>query len=269
MKISMESLADGVPITMLIPLYARASESQRPAAMFQDAQAVRMLGQIDYDFSAFAADPATQLGIAIRTEILDEWARDYLNEHPQAQVINLGAGLDTRFERLDTGHLTWLELDLPNAIQVRQYFLPSAERHPSLAHSALDFAWMEHPSLQAGRPTLIIAEGLLMYFQLEQVQGMLQALRGHFPGGQMLLEYVGQHMITYPNQSVSSTANAFQWGLDDPQGLTTWAGGGALLAHASIYDRCPERWKQLYPDLKKPLAALRHKVTQLARLEFQ
>ena len=37
--------------TLLIPLYYRAMESQRPDALVRDPKAVELIGQLDYDFS--------------------------------------------------------------------------------------------------------------------------------------------------------------------------------------------------------------------------
>lgn len=268
MKLSVQQLADGVPITMLIPLHARATETQQPNPMFQDPYAVQMVGQIDYNFSPFAADPSGQLGIAIRTEVLDEKTSAYIKAHPNAQIINLGAGLDTRFERLDNGQVHWVELDLPESIAVREHFLQPSERHLHLAHSALDHAWMTHPAIRTNRPTLVIAEGLFIYFSETQVKALLLAMAEHFPTGQALIEMVGQHMLTYPNQSVASTASAFQWGMDDPKQIETWDSRLHVIEDVSIYDRYPERWLALYPDLKKPLAQLRHKVTKITHLRW-
>ena len=122
-KTSVETLAGGVPITMLIPLYARAAETQAPQPMIRDEDAVQMVAAIDYDYSTFADDAATLLGIAIRTQVLDEFAGEYIAQHPDACIINLGAGLDTRFSRVDNGRVRWYDLDLPESIAIRHQFI--------------------------------------------------------------------------------------------------------------------------------------------------
>ncbi len=42
---------DNVSETLLITLYTRACESQRPDVVFKDEESVEMVKQIDYDFS--------------------------------------------------------------------------------------------------------------------------------------------------------------------------------------------------------------------------
>ena len=43
----------GVPETMLVPLYARALETQRENGLIRDDHAVEMVAKIDYDFAKF------------------------------------------------------------------------------------------------------------------------------------------------------------------------------------------------------------------------
>jgi len=49
-EITNQSLSD-VAETLLIPLYIRAMESQRPDALLKDEKAVALVRQMDYDFS--------------------------------------------------------------------------------------------------------------------------------------------------------------------------------------------------------------------------
>jgi O-methyltransferase involved in polyketide biosynthesis len=267
-KISVQHLR-GVPETMLLPLYARAAETLRPQPIIHDEMAVQMVEQIDYDFSAFAADVPTQLGIAIRTEILDEFTRDFITRHPTCRIINLGAGLDTRLWRLDNEQLRWVDLDLPESIEVRTRFLPAHPRQQIIAASALDPAWMEQ--VENTLPTLIIAEGLFIYFTEDSVKDLMLALQLRFPSAELLVETIGKHLLERADShaSVATTEARFTWAIDDPREMENWHPSIHLLDDVSIYDRYPERWQSLYPNLSKPLSALRHKVTRILHLKFR
>jgi O-methyltransferase involved in polyketide biosynthesis len=266
-KIPVDSLS-GVAETMLIPLYARYAESQRPTPIVHDPQSLQIIEHIDYDFSAFAKDAATQLGIAIRTEILDEFTRAFIAQHPDALILNLGAGLDTRFWRVDNGQITWVDLDLPESIDFRLRFLPTGDRQQIISHSALDFAWMEQVTPRSH--ILIIAEGLLIYFPEAEVKRLLLALQEHFPTAELLIETIGTHMLhrAASHASVSTTDARFQWAIDAPQDMESWHPTIHYLGDVSIYDRYAQRWQVLYPDLPKPLPDLRHKVTRIVHLRF-
>ena len=51
----------GVPETLLIPLYIRAMESQRPNAMMKDEKAVVLVTQMSYDFDRVRQIPQAGL----------------------------------------------------------------------------------------------------------------------------------------------------------------------------------------------------------------
>ena len=80
-------------------------------------------------------------------------------------IVDLGCSFDTRFERLDcdrpeTGHWNWYGLDLPEVIKLRKGLLEETPRCHFIGCSVLDNTWMDDLNEQAGKPILILAEGL-------------------------------------------------------------------------------------------------------------
>ena len=116
--------------TLLAPLCARAKFSQDFPWIFNDEKAIELVDQIDYDFSLKVAALRLEGTIAIvaRARQFDDKIRAYVSEHAQASVINVGAGLDTTFYRVDNGLLQWYDLDLPNVIDTRTRLLPEQDR---------------------------------------------------------------------------------------------------------------------------------------------
>jgi len=68
-----------------------------------------------------------------RAKQFDDKICAYINEHPQASVINVGAGLDTTFYCVDNGLIQWYDLDLPNVIDIRRQLPPELGRTTYLA----------------------------------------------------------------------------------------------------------------------------------------
>ena len=56
-------------------------------------------------------------------------------------VINLGAGFDDRFSRVDNGKILWFDLDLPDVITARKKAFPEKERVRMIAGNRLDPSW--------------------------------------------------------------------------------------------------------------------------------
>lgn len=114
---------DKIPETMLITLWAKAEEHHYNPHFLVDKKAEEMLPLIDYDFSKFSRSKFSQAGVCLRASLIDKETQTFLSIHPDAVVIQLGAGLDARYERLGCPEVThWYELDLPEVIQLRKDF---------------------------------------------------------------------------------------------------------------------------------------------------
>lgn len=99
----------GVPETMLQTLFARAAHSQKKGHRFYDGKAIEMVQQLDYDFSKAEKDTAMSSGVIARTILLDRMVGDFIRNNPDAVVVNLACGLDTRVYRLDNGRIRWYQ----------------------------------------------------------------------------------------------------------------------------------------------------------------
>ena len=107
----------GVAETLLIPLYNRAMESQRPDAIMKDEKAVALVTQMSYDFAQVRKvrmSEGNKVARIMLTREIDRYAREFLSRHPEAVVVHIGCGLDSRFERVDNGRVEWYDLDLPD-----------------------------------------------------------------------------------------------------------------------------------------------------------
>jgi O-methyltransferase involved in polyketide biosynthesis len=234
----------GVPETLLIPLYARAVETRRPDGIIRDEEAVEMVERIDYDFGQFDKAWMSQVGVAIRTEILDQEASAFIGAHPDAVVVNLGAGLCTRFNSVDNGRVTWYELDLPEVIDVKRQFLEDTDRYQFVARSVFDFSWFDEIRI-SGKPVLLIAEGLLMYFEEHELGVLFDELVTRFPGAEMLFEMLAPLIVGRSKQhdAVSKVGDAeFKWGLKDSRVLETWNEKMEFVEEWNIFDYHRDRW---------------------------
>ena len=87
--------------TLIIPLYARKVCSELYPNLYRDETAVRLIDEIDYDFSEAEKNSRSlmqrfgSLEVAMRQNDLAFEVRDYLKSHPNAAVVNLGCGLDS------------------------------------------------------------------------------------------------------------------------------------------------------------------------------
>jgi len=260
----------GVAETLVLPLYLRARESQRSDAIIKDEKSIEVVSQLDYDFTWIDQLPgviSSQVAAAIRTEIFDKVTHDFLRRHPAATIVNLGAGLCTRFYQLDNGQVRWIELDFAPVIELRSRLFPDSDRHISLACSALDFTWLEQvKQLQPpDSAALFIAEGMLYYLELTDAKQLLSAIGQNFPCSELVLDAISPVMLKSINRGQLSRRfnTAVCWGVKDFHEVEQWCNGLHFLEAWNYVDRHPNRWGIMkiikwIPPLKKQLWGIAH-----------
>lgn len=237
----------GVPETLLVALYLRAAETQRANGIIRDEKAVEMIQSIKYDFSRFKKAWASQVGVAVRTEILDEATTAFISQYPDATVVNMGAGLCTRFSRVDNGRIIWYELDLPEAIEMRRRFFTETDRHRFIEGSITDLDWMEQIQGAGNQPILFIGEGLFMYFEGQEVENIFVEMADHFPGADVLFEINGPASVgrSKHHDALSKTEGhaEFKWGPASGTVCETWDDRIQFIREWNYLDRHRDRWR--------------------------
>jgi len=177
----------GIPQTSLLILYGRAKVSKEHGSLFNDTKAFELVERLDYDFSTEKAITDYLLfASAARAMQFDNKVKEYITEHPYASVVNLGTGFETEFYRIDNGKIHWYDLDLPELIEVRKQLIPETDRSTCIAKSFLDPEWCTDINTQSG--VLIIACGLLRYFDEAKVRQLFLLLADHFPGCEVVFD---------------------------------------------------------------------------------
>lgn len=209
----------GVPETMLWTLHNRASEAMKPRGLIRDPEAIRIYQALDYDFERhFGRADGTH---AVRAAEIDAVLGRWLSRHPKGWVVALGEGLETQFSRVDNGHLHWLTVDLPEAMRLRDLLLPSRPREQRFTGSALDSAWMQAvPAAIGGGDVCVIAQGLFMYLEDDDIRRLLVDLASRFPGCLLIFDSIPHwlaHLTQRPGgfrRTPHYTVPPMPWGID-------------------------------------------------------
>ena len=166
--------------TLIIPLFARKVCSELYPNLYQDETSIRLIDEIDYDFSEAERKSRSlmqrfgSLEVAVRQNDLAWEARDYLKSHPTAAVVNLGCGLDSTGRACDNGSCKIYNLDFPDVIAVRNELLPAGEREENIPCNLNDTAWFSQIDASGG--AVFFASGVFYYFLTEQVKAWRNAV---------------------------------------------------------------------------------------------
>ena len=204
---------EGVEKTMLLTLFAKAQHSQEKNHKFYDRKAIEVISKIEYDFTIANKDKKMKMGVIGRTIVLDDMVSDYIKKHPHCTIINIASGMDTRFNRLDNGHIKWYNIDLENSANFRLKYIEDIDRVKTLAYSAMDEKWVNEIKIESGN-VLVIIEGLTMYLQEKDVSDILKIISDNFMHCTVFMEIMPPSSVKHTKEiSVEETNSEFTWWL--------------------------------------------------------
>jgi O-methyltransferase involved in polyketide biosynthesis len=237
--------------TLFIPLAGRAKETGKRRPILRDPKAVEILESVAFDRAKYSRTGGWTT--VIRTACFDLWVRQFLAEHPDGTVVELGTGLNTRFERVDNGTVHWVDLDLPDTIALRRRFFADTDRRRMVAGSLTDDGWLTVVRGMPG-PYFFVSDGVLAYLTETQVMRTLAGLAEHFPGTLIALDSYSQQMMAREHKLAARREIArWQWGCDDPRSLERL---GMRVVETATVTRPPRALRTALPASRRLLLTL-------------
>ena len=237
--------------TLILPLYSRKLCTELYPNLYRDETAVRLIDQIDYDFSQAEKNSRSlmqrfgALEVAMRQCDLAWEVRDYLKAHPNAAVVNLGCGLDNTGRACDNGRCNIYNLDFPDVITVRNVLLPAGEREKNIPCDLNDTAWFSQ--IDASNGAVFFASGVFYYFLTEQVEALVQEMADTFPGGVLVFDAANRTAVKMIAKTWLRTAKIKDVGAyfavsDAPKEIGEWdsrlrvSSRGYMLGYSDLKD---------------------------------
>jgi O-methyltransferase involved in polyketide biosynthesis len=136
----------------------------------------------------------------------------------------------------------------------------------------LDSAWLDVPSAHRQYPILFLAEGVLMYFEEEQVRWLVLTLKNHFPGAELVFDAFSPFFAWANNLRVARTKIGARchWALKRGKDLESWDNGICLLDEWFPFG-CPEprlarvRWVRVIPLVVRMMGLFHYRLGHAAR----
>jgi O-methyltransferase involved in polyketide biosynthesis len=213
--------------TLFLPLWGRAIESKKPNPMLIDETAIKIIEQVDYDFSQITQnmDDLSQIAWIRRSMYCDRAIREFLQKYPEGTIVNIGCGLDTTFERTDNGKLKWYDLDLPDVIELRSKFVRENERRQFITASFLEDEWLDKIEVKGN--VLFIAAGVFYYFKEIEIKEIIIRLVDKYPGSEILFDVSSPTGVRIANRKVVESAGLDEkshlvWGVENKKEILAW-----------------------------------------------
>lgn len=208
--------------TLVIPLYGRAHCSKKYPDVFFEPEAEKIIDMVEYDFSALNYKEFMLLTWAVRKRMLCDKAREYLQKHPKATIVNLGCGADVSFASIDNGYCHFINLDLPEVIEAREKLVACREREKNVAMDAFDTTWFDEIETPVEDGVYVISGGVFMYFDAKKIKKLFVEMAKRFPGGGVCFDACNSMGLKKSNRVVEKSGNTgapIMLAVDDAQKL--------------------------------------------------
>ena len=234
--------------SLFLTLGGRALDSRLPRPFLDDTMADEILTTVGYDLARFPSlntkllDAKSKVfDIAVRAKRLDEVVKRFIVRHPDAIVLDLGAGLDSRMFRVNPPPTVgWYDVDFPVITALRRQLLPHAANAHGVGTDLTDPDWLN--DIPTDRPAVIVADGLNAFLAEEGFVSLLNRLTGHFPSGELAFNLYTTYAIWALKHTRSLAVIAdgvVNPGFNDPRQPERWVGGLKLIEEIFL-TRAPE-----------------------------
>jgi methyltransferase (TIGR00027 family) len=213
--------------TAILLLICRAIEAEKNKTLFNDPMAVLCLERLmsiasEEDKRWILREKRMYEGIherdakagARKGKVFDNAANRFIADNPKCTVINLACGFDTRFWRIENEKCKYIELDLPEVIQLKKEILRDQLGYELIGCSVLDTSWIDTVTSSGNTGFLLLAEGLFMWLPKQDVTRLLQEIAVRFDRSQLVLEMVPEKYTKGIWKSLLRLHSRLEWGLD-------------------------------------------------------
>ena len=239
---------NGVNQTLYIPLYGKALVSQQNIIL-KDETAQSIWEQVKFPLKAKSRSKWLAYYMGMRAKVFDDWLSGKLNAHPEAVVLHLGCGLDSRNLRTFAKDAMWYDVDFPQVIQERQKYYTENDHYRMIPSSVTDPEFLKQ--IPAANTALVVMEGISMYLKPEDLTELLRNLSSHFAQVHLLMDCYTEfaaRMSKYKNP-VNDVGVTQVYGMDDPDALAAKAG----IHYLQEEEMTPESLISQLPKLQQPV----------------
>jgi len=196
---------EGVEDTLFIPLTARVNISKMFPEYFHDRKALEMENLVKDKQIEKKSSQYTMMASVARSYNLDQMTQEYIDKHDKCNIVNLGAGLETSYFRIDRKNSHYFEVDLPDVIELRENYIGIGENEKFIKGDLFKLDWCNE--LDTTLPTLMIVSGVFQYFHEEEILEFIAKAKDIFANAELIFDATNKFGIRYSNIYVKRTGN--------------------------------------------------------------
>jgi len=209
---------DNVNKTLFIPLYGKAYVS-RKGILLQDTKAEQIWKSEAFPLKRKAGSKWLAYYMGMRSAVFDRWLREKMAEFPDAVILHLGCGMDSRVHRIGTQGHAWFDVDFSEVIEERRRYFEETSEYHMISSDIRNTQWLQN--LPDARMAIVIMEGISMYLKPAELAGLAERLKLKFSCCHILMDCyteLAARTSKYKNP-INEVGVTLVYGLDDPMML--------------------------------------------------
>ena len=203
--------------TLYIPLYGKAYVS-RKGILLHDPKAEEIWAAEGFALKGKSRTKWLAYYMAMRSAAFDRWLQTQMDAAPDAVVLHIGCGMDSRVLRVGTQNHRWFDVDFPEVIDQRKRYFQENDDYRMIPGDLRDPAWLAQIP---GNRAIVVLEGISMYLPNEELKRAFDNLYARFDKVQILMDCYTEFAAKaskYKNP-INDVGVTKVYGLDDPNSL--------------------------------------------------
>lgn len=201
--------------TMYIPLYGKAYVSKK-GIILSDKKAEEIWNKEGFPLKGKSKSKWLAYFMGMRAAVYDRWAKKQMEENPDAIVLYIGCGMDSRILRIGDNLHKWYDIDFPEVISERKLYYAESENYKMLVGDARKPDWLSE--INQTKAAVVIFEGISMYLTHDEIKKLFSALSNHFDKVMLLMDCyttMAAKISKYKNP-INEVGVTKVYGTDDP-----------------------------------------------------
>lgn len=222
--------------TLYIPLYGKSYVSKR-GLFLDDKKAEEIWETEGFLLKGKSKSKWLAYYMGVRSAVFDEWVKRQMVAMPDAVVIHIGCGMDSRVIRVGAENRKWYDVDFSDVIEERKRYYAEIGNYQMIGGDARDCKWLKN--IKENKSAIVVMEGVSMYLTVNEMQNLADSLCAHFENFMLLVDAYTSFAakMSKRRNPINDVGVTEVYGIDNPQAYQT-----EKLAFIKEYTMIPQKY---------------------------
>ena len=227
---------NSVSKTLYIPLYGKNYVSKK-GLFLDDKKAEEIWAAEGFSLKGKSKSKWLAYYMGVRSAVFDEWVKRQMVAMPNAAVIHIGCGMDSRVIRVGAENHKWYDVDFSDVIEERKRYYAETDDYQMIAGDVRADAWLT--AIEENKSAIVVMEGVSMYLTVGEMQNLAVCLCSRFESIMLLVDAYTSFAakISKRRNPVNDVGVTEVYGIDNPQAYQT-----EKLAFIKEYPMIPQKY---------------------------